>query len=167
MKWYLTLVSFLFTTISFAQNEEPKFARFDSFQEFEPLLHINNDTTYVVNFWATWCGPCVKELPYFEELHTKYKDRKLKVVLVSLDFKKQIERKFIPFLKKNEIKSDVVLLLDSKEAEWIDKVDESWSGSIPITLVYNAEKRLFIEDSFHSLTELEDFIKPIFNTNHK
>jgi len=139
------------------------YERFDKFDDFEHLLHQNNDPTYVVNFWATWCGPCVKELPYFEELTQKYKEQKLKVILVSLDFKKQIEKKFIPFLVKNNIQSQVVLLLDGKEVEWIDKVDPTWSGAIPITIVYKGKNRKFIEDDFHSFEELETFIKTVYN----
>jgi hypothetical protein len=92
-----------------------------------------------------------------------YEGKPLKVVLVSLDFKRQIEKKFIPFLVKNKIRSEVVLLLDGKEAEWIDKVDESWSGAIPVTLVYNKKKRLFIEDDFHSYSELNDFVNKVYN----
>ena len=103
------------------------------------------------------------KLPYFEELHQKTKDQKLKVILVSLDFKKQIEKKFVPFLKENKIASQVVLLLDSKEQEWIDKVDERWSGAIPITIVYRGKRRAFLEEDFASYTELEHFV----NTIHK
>ncbi len=149
----------LITTIGVSQS----YTTYDSFDDFEHILHQDNDTTYVINFWATWCGPCVKELPYFEELHQKTKDQKLKVILVSLDFKKQIEKKFVPFLKENKIASQVVLLLDSKEQEWIDKVDERWSGAIPITIVYRGKRRAFLEEDFASYTELEHFV----NTIHK
>ena len=41
---------------------------------------------YLIDFWATWCKPCIKELPAFEELNARYQDKGLKVVLVSLDF---------------------------------------------------------------------------------
>jgi len=83
--------------------------------------------------------------------------------LVSLDFKKMIDKKLIPFLNKNKIQSEVVLLLDSKETKWIDKVDPSWSGAIPVTLVYNQKERLFFEKAFHSTKELTDIINPILN----
>ena len=140
-------------------------SRFDNFDDFEHLLHLeegnNSDTTYLINFWATWCKPCVAELPYIEALVDTYKDKKYRSILVSLDFKHQIESKFIPFLNKNKIKSEVALLLDTKESRWIDKVDPQWSGAIPITLIYNKEKRIFLEKSFHSEEELTELIDPI------
>ncbi|MFT5167540.1 MAG: thiol-disulfide isomerase/thioredoxin, partial [Saprospiraceae bacterium] len=66
---------------------------YDNFEALVPLFEKQNDTTYVINFWATWCKPCVAELPYFEELHNRYKGKKVKVLLISLDFPNQIEKK--------------------------------------------------------------------------
>ena len=136
---------------------------YKTFDDFEPILHQDNDTTYVVNFWATWCGPCVKELPYFEALHESYMDQPVKVVLVSLDFEKHIIKKLLPFLNKKDIQSDVVLLADGKANNWIDKVGQSWSGAIPITLVYKGDKREFYEKEFHSEQELVNIISPFLN----
>ena len=131
-----------------------------TFEDLEPLLHLDNDTTYVINFWATWCGPCVKELPYFEALTKKYQGEPVKVVLVSLDFEKHIDRKVLPFLNKKEIVSEVIVLLDGKANRWIDKVDPSWSGAIPITYVRKGLESLFFEQEFHSTQELIDIVSP-------
>src|SRR5688572_595506 len=57
-----------------------------SYEAFKPFLNADNDTTYIVNFWATWCKPCVEELPHFEQLYQEYKDKKVRLILVSLDF---------------------------------------------------------------------------------
>ena len=118
------------------------------------FLNQKNDTTYVVNFWATWCEPCVKELPFFEELNEKYKDDKVKVLLVSLDMKKMVERKLLPFIKQRRLQSDVILLQDPDANSWITKVDSTWSGAIPATLIYNEDQRKFYEKSF-TYDELE------------
>ncbi len=125
------------------------------FKSFEHLLHINNDTTYVVNFWATWCKPCVAELPYFEQLREQYKNQKVKILLVSLDFSTQIEKKLIPFLEKRALKSTVVVLDDPDANGWIDKVDPKWSGAIPATVIYRGNKRSFYEQSFEHYEDLE------------
>ena len=56
------------------------------YDRLEPYLINNDDKTYVVNFWATWCAPCIKELPHFEMLNANYKSKNVEVLLVSLDF---------------------------------------------------------------------------------
>lgn len=67
------------------EDPEVNFEKYD-FQGLEPLLNTESDTIYVVNFWATWCAPCVEELPHFETLNRQYDDRSIEVILVSLDF---------------------------------------------------------------------------------
>lgn len=133
----------------------------DEFEQMEYLLDVESDSVYFINFWATWCGPCVKEMPYIEGLHDELQDSKLRMILVSLDFKQQIETRLIPYLNKNNIRSEVVLLLDDKANQWIDKVDEKWSGSIPATLIIAKGKRLFFEKEFHSTQEIADIIRSI------
>lgn len=125
-----------------------------TFENFEPFLHQEDDYTYVINFWATWCVPCVKELPYFEELRENYAAKKVHVLLVSIDFVKAVETSLIPFLEREKMKSEVILLDDPDANAWIPKVDESWSGAIPATVIYNKNNRAFFEKSF-TYEELE------------
>ena len=129
------------------------------FEGFAPLLHQNDGTTYVVNFWATWCAPCVKELPHFERLNEAYASQNVKVVLVSLDFPKKLDSQLIPFVKKRNLQSEVIHLNDPRQNEWIPKVSKEWSGAIPATVIYNAERRAFYERSF-TYIELENELKP-------
>lgn len=121
---------------------------------FEGFLSKKDDNVYVINFWATWCAPCIKELPYFEELNAKYEDKNVEVILVSLDFPKQYEKKLIPFIHEKQLRSKVIALDDPKMNDWIPKVDADWSGAIPATIIYNKEKSQFYERSFN-LEELE------------
>ena len=60
----------------------------------ELLQRIDNtsDTVYVVNFWATWCKPCVEELPDFEKANQDFATQKVKVLLVTMDFKEDLEK---------------------------------------------------------------------------
>ena len=131
-----------------------------NFDELNTFLTKENDTTYVINFWATWCKPCIKELPAFEKLNADYSDEKLKVILVSLDFPDKIEKQVIPFIEKNNIKSQVVLLNDDDSNTWIPKVSKDWSGAIPATIIYSNTARKFYERSF-TYEELVDEIKII------
>lgn len=129
------------------------------FNKLEPIFHQESDTTYVINFWATWCKPCVEELPYFESLHEKFAGKKIKVILVSLDFPKDYETKLIPFVKENQLKSEVVLLTDGDYNAWIDKVSPEWGGAIPVTVIYNAEERKFIGEQFANYEELDALVR--------
>ena len=133
-----------------------------TYNELKPLLEKEDGKTYVINFWATWCAPCVKELPYFEKIKEEYADNNVEVLLVSLDFPKQVEKKLIPFINKKKIQSEVILLDDVNEDVWIKAIDESWSGAIPATIIYNSSNRKFYEQSFDYETlenELKTFIK--------
>ncbi|WP_439128030.1 TlpA disulfide reductase family protein [Polaribacter sp.] len=133
-----------------------------TYNELKPLLEKKDNKTYIVNFWATWCGPCVKELPYFEKINKEFADKNVEVLLVSLDFPKQVEKKLIPFINKKKLQSKVVLLDDINEDVWIKDIDENWSGAIPATIIYNKDKRKFYEQSFDYKTletELQTFLK--------
>lgn len=127
------------------------------FSGIEPLLNKSNDTTYLVNFWATWCAPCVKEIPYFERINVEYSKKKLKVILINLDFPNHYETRLLPYLKDNKIQSKVIVLDDPDANRWINLVDPSWSGSIPATIIFNKSKRLFFEKEF-KYEELKDIV---------
>ena len=162
---YNRLFFALFVTTIFMGTVTAQVRVFEKFDKLEEVYmsNLSSDTTYVINFWATWCAPCVKELPYFEELNAIYEGQPFSQVLVSLDDPKKIESKVIPFLKKNNIASEVVVLADGKANSWIDRVDPSWSGAIPITLILKGDEKLFYETEFHSVEELEEEVLLLFN----
>ncbi|MDT8431755.1 MAG: redoxin domain-containing protein [Bacteroidales bacterium] len=107
------------------------------------LLGNRSDTVCVVNFWATWCSPCVKEIGYFEELH-RLDDPLLKVVLVNLDFPDQVEQRVQPFIRAHDLTAPVVNMTEMDYNKWIPLVHEDWSGAIPATLIFNAKESEFI-----------------------
>lgn len=146
-------------TFSFAQNVEViKYA------DLERIISTQSNKTKVINFWATWCRPCVKELPQFLDLYEKYNTKDLELTLVSFDFIDDLETKLKPFVKKKNIEAQVYLLDETDYNAFIDKVDPSWSGAIPATLLVakGNTKRKFLEKEF-SEEELEkvylNFIK--------
>lgn len=128
--------------------EKSKIASYN-YDGLKPLLERKDGKTYVINFWATWCAPCVKELPAFEKLQAAYKSKNVEVILVSLDFPTQVESHLIPFIEKKKLQSKVVLLDDPDQNTWIPKINNNWSGAIPATLIYNEKERSFYEQSFH------------------
>lgn len=166
MKTPLTLIKILLipTLILISFSTFAQEVRIIKLPELEQMLKPENDTTYVINFWATWCKPCVKEMPFFERLNEELKGEKAKVILVSLDFKRQIETQLKPFLVKNNIRSLAVVIDEPDYNSWIDKVDPSWSGAIPATIIINAGKqaRIFHEKEF-KYEELYSIVKPLIN----
>ena len=128
----------------------------------EKFLNKKDDKIYVINFWATWCAPCVKELPYFEKLNADYKNKNVEVILVSLDFPHLYDKKLKPFIKEKKLASKVIVLDDVDMNTWIPKVDKSWSGSIPATIIYKNDKKQFYEQSFN-YEELVKEVKQFIN----
>ncbi|MBC7892974.1 MAG: TlpA family protein disulfide reductase [Sphingobacteriaceae bacterium] len=122
--------------------------------DLQRLLQQPTDTVYVVNFWATWCGPCVKELPGFEQIHRAYAGKKVKVMLVSLDFAKDVGLKLLPFVRRRGLQSALFWLDGPDPNVWIDAVEPRWGGSIPATLVLrnDTHRRSFTEGE---LTEVQ------------
>jgi len=131
-----------------------------NFESFEHLLSMDDGKTRVINFWATWCKPCVAELPYLELINSRYVDKDVEVILVSLDLPNHVESKLIPFLQKQRIQSRVVLLDDPDANNWIPKVNKKWTGSIPATVIYKGGVVNFYERSF-TYSELEKELKKI------
>ena len=117
-------------------------------KQYQDTAIRNNDTLYVVNFWATWCRPCVHEMPYFEALNEKFKNQKVKFIFVSTNYAREAEQ-VKKFINDKQVKADVLLLNAGNPNNWIDAIDSTWSGSIPATIMYrHAQKTLFYEGEF-------------------
>lgn len=129
--------------------------------QLEKRIDAGRDTIYIINLWATWCAPCIKELPYFDKLQQEHKNEKLKVLLVSVDFISQLEKTVQPFIDKIKPVSETYLLNETEQQEYIERIDANWSGSIPATLVIQGSKRRFIESEldYEALLKLYQTIK--------
>lgn len=154
----LTLTFLLSFTI-LAKSQDYKVVKFN---EVEKMLKAKNDTLYVLNFWATWCQPCVKELPYFEEVNAEYKDEKMQLVLISMDFKSDLTKRVEPFLEKQQLKSTVWFLDETKQNDFIPKVEDGWSGAIPFTImVRGSDGFRYWKEGKWTLKELHDKINEV------
>lgn len=91
----------------------------------------------VINFFATWCRPCVQELPWFEKTVPNYKGKEVKLLLVSLDYAEDYPKNIASFAKKNNITSQIVWLDESDPNAFCPKVDKRWEGTIPVSLMIN------------------------------
>lgn len=116
------------------------------------------DTTYVINFWATWCKPCIRELPGFDSLYAETKNANTKIILVSLDFKDDL-KKVNAFLLKNSIKAECVLLDEVNGNDYINTISTDWSGAIPATLFKTTQATTLIEHTLRLADLREQLLK--------
>jgi thiol-disulfide isomerase/thioredoxin len=139
MKRYL-LVGLIFIAGASAGQEIPIIKLTDLSQ----ILTSNEKEIVIVNFWATWCAPCIKELPYFNAIENS-KNERIKIYLISLDYAEKLEV-VKNFVSRKKLNSTVMLLDELDYNSWINKVDSSWQGAIPATLIKNTKtgQRKFI-----------------------
>ncbi|MES2848390.1 MAG: TlpA disulfide reductase family protein [Bacteroidota bacterium] len=121
------------------------------------------DSVYIINFWATWCVPCVEELPYIQSITKKYAGKKVKLLLVSLDLASFFPAKIQSFAKKQNITADIVWLNETDADYFCNMIDKKWSGSIPATVIVNAATgyKQFYEQQFKEEEFEKELLKAI------
>ncbi|MDO6390479.1 TlpA disulfide reductase family protein [Pontibacter sp. BT731] len=156
LKQLILLLTIALLTSVATQAQTVTTIKFDQLQELRQAPH---DTLYVVNFWATWCKPCIKEMPYFEAAHAQYKDQPVRVILVSMDAVQDKEKRVLPFVQKRKLQSRLYLLDEPDGNTWIDRIEPKWSGAIPATMFFNNKRGQyeFIEREI-SEKELQELI---------
>lgn len=122
------------------------------------VLKNNNDTLYVVNFWATWCGPCVKELPAFEKANQNFAQQPVKILLISCDSPNEAAN-VARFSNKKNLNAEIAILAAGDPNRWIPQLDQSWSGSIPATLMYKGGKKVFFYEGDMNYEKLSSTIQ--------
>ena len=134
MKYFL--VALLFGLLGNIQAQQIKTVT----PEWIDGIHASkNDTLYIINFWATWCKPCVEELPFFEQLADTCTNKKVKIYLVTTDMRKDIATRVTDFIKAKKLTQQVVFINELNADKWINKVSEEWSGAIPATLMIKGD----------------------------
>ena len=98
-------------------------------------IKYGGDTIYVVNFWATWCAPCIRELPEFDRLNTLANGAPVKVLLVSLDFKTEYPVRLNTFVQRMHLKPEVLWLNETDANTFIPKLYPDWEGTVPATWI--------------------------------
>jgi thiol-disulfide isomerase/thioredoxin len=157
----MLVATVLISLIGFAGQAQTKVIKFD---ELSALINRKSDKIQVINFWATWCAPCVKELPLFQQLEDR-KDPEVEITLINLDYSDKV-KKVNSFVAKKNITSSVLLLDEVDYNAWIDRVDSSWGGGIPATLFINPKtgQRKFVENELKD-GDLEKYIESLKANN--
>lgn len=142
-KFLLAVVVSLFSFAATAQSI-PKWKIID----VENYVATEKNDVLVINMWATFCKPCVAELPGFIKVTDNYKKYNVKLLLVSLDLPSFYPNKIASFAKKHKFNSNIVWLQETNADYFCPKIDKSWSGSIPATLFLNKKTgyRKFLEE---------------------
>lgn len=125
----------------------------------------SSDTIYVVNFWATFCKPCVAELPDFIRITKQYANKKVKLLMISLDLPSYYPTKISTFAKSHNFTAEIQWLNETNADHFCPMIDPKWSGAIPATIIVNAKtgyKKFFEEEMSASKfeTELKTAIDP-------
>ena len=136
MKYFkISLVLFLFISINFAKAQSVQSWKVTKLQNFI----AKSDSILVINFWATFCKPCLEELPYYKTIIEKYKDKKVKLLMVSMDLKDAYPAKIAAFVKQNKFSNQVIWLNENNADYFCPRVDKAWLGGIPSTLFVNSK----------------------------
>lgn len=150
MRFHFIILIVTFLSVScFAQKKSSRTAqpslrkvevRLINTNELTSFLANTSDTIYVVNFWATWCKPCVAELPSFVSAANQYKGQPVKILLISLDFKSDVQKvkQLLGRPKYSPLNSWLMTNIDYDS--WINLVSPEWGGAIPATLIFNNAK---------------------------
>ena len=103
-----------------------------------------NDTIYVTNFFATWCGPCMKEIPHFKEKMEELKGKPVKFTFVSVDAKEDWNTAVSDFADEYDIRKNVILFDASMiSPDYFTKITKTWDGgSIPFTVIKKGDKEI-------------------------
>ena len=160
MKKYLfILLVGLFTACQTMVNHNETIEVIDQFDNLQARFDAEPEQLWVVNFWATSCAPCIKEMPLFQQLEEDNKE--VKILLVSLDKAKELHNRVYPFVQKHGITSEVIILGDQNYSYWTEKIDVSWYGALPATIIFKGNQRAFRFGEYESYEELEADVERI------
>ncbi len=151
----ICLLGSLLAIASFGQSSSPrpellnpKTVEAISTDDLRQLLthHLNNGdksgNLILVNFWATWCAPCVKEIPEIVKLQEKYKERGLRVIAVSMDEPEELETGVRPFVRKRFPNFVSYLCKESDHDKFASVIDTAWNEIMPTNFLIDRNGKL-------------------------
>jgi len=140
-KFLLLVVAFFLTAGAsgvFSQEVKPLSDK----KDMDELMAANKGKVVLINFWATWCKPCVHEFPDLVKLYNNYRDEGFVILFISVDVPDDLDSKVIPFLKNQNVDFTSYYNNFDKPEELINYVDKDWQGAIPSTYIYDKDGNL-------------------------
>lgn len=162
--WILPLCIFAFSFQQCTPSTPHNVDILSEYGDLQQLIEKKKGNTLIVNFWATTCSPCLKEMVHFNELYLSGNSN-IDIVLVSVDKASDLETRVYPFIERHNILPEVVILDDQNYSSWTARVDSSWFGALPATLIIGNNVRKFRFGSYQSFEELLSDISQVENTN--
>ena len=137
MKKYFLSIFIILVIIGCQKSEKNLNVSLVDANGFQELLTSNKGNVLVVNIWATWCVPCVEEMPDLIKLTDQYKDKNVKLISISIDYPEEIDSKILPFIKSHKLNFPVYVNNFRNDESFINFLNKDWSGAIPATFVYD------------------------------
>jgi len=120
-------------------EDTSRFMTLTDFEEFEAVLATEKGNVLLVNIWATWCKPCVHEMPGLEKLHQNYQGKGVKVVTLSLDEVAKADSLVVPYWDSMHFSMDNYLIATPDQGSFVNKIDPLWIGLLPTSFIFNPE----------------------------
>jgi thiol-disulfide isomerase/thioredoxin len=133
----VTLLIVMLINVCLVQSQTIKKVKMD---ELVKLIQTSTQPL-VVNFWASWCQPCIHEIPWFEKNINADKSGNIKLILVSLDYGSDYPKVLTDFVKQQGYTSTVLWLNETDPGSFCPKIDAKWDGAIPATIMVNNKKK--------------------------
>ena len=126
------------------------------------LLNEMKGKVVLLNVWATWCGPCVREFPHLVKLQRDYHEKGLEVLFISIDDPNIAETRVKPFLKKQKVFSPAYIKKASDDRRFFIAVGKGFGNAIPTTFVYDRQgKQVQALVGARDYETFENVIKPL------
>lgn len=135
-----------------------------TFDQLSKVLNNTGDELIVCNFWATWCKPCIEEMPFFDRLQDEFEEDDVRVIFVSID-KPEDKEKVTTFVRQKQVRSEVMQIneANSKLKSWFPTIKQNWTGDLPATIFLqtDGDVRTFYSGAFESYEELRATLYPL------
>jgi thiol-disulfide isomerase/thioredoxin len=156
-------VAWFFLTVSAAFAEESHIRPIDA-RQFDEVLEAQKGQVVLVNFWATWCRPCLKEIPEISALADDLMDRGFTLVPVSLDDPDDLHTLVVPFLNKWFPEFSTYTRLEPQMDAMVSVIDSAWNEILPTSYVLDRDgKRVATIQGGKSRNDFEALILPLLD----